>query len=155
MLAAVLVAVGSVDPANYRTKSAEHWAPAPQLTEVLDEIDRRLGEAEDARKNIIIADWHSWRPISFYLRFYPDLRRQVRLVQGPLNDLSRLEALIAIEVERARREKQPARLWVVVTQLIPHGAIDSSSVVRELAVHRREFATRDPDYHPVLIELRY
>lgn len=155
MLAGVLVAVGSVDPANYRTKSVVHWASAPQLTEVLDEIDRRFEETAGARENIIVADWHSWRPISFYLRYYPDLRRHVRLVQGPLNDFSRLEALIAIEVERGRREKQPARLWIVVTQLIPHGAIDSSAFVSELAVYRREFATHDRDYHPVLIELRY
>lgn len=155
MLIGVLVAISSIDPATYRTKSMAHWAPAPQLTEVLDDIDRRLGETAVAREDIIVADWHSWRPISFYLRYYPDLRRHVRLVQGPVNDLSRLEAQIAIEVERGRREKQSARLWIVVTRLIPHGAIDSSTVVSELAVYRREFATHDPDYHPILIELRY
>jgi hypothetical protein len=151
--AAVLVAVGSVDPASFRTKSIAHWAPSPQLTEVLDDIDRRRRDESGEWTDVILADWHSWRPISFYMRDYPDLLARVRLARGPLADASTLEAQIAREVERARREPGRTRLWVVVTRLVPHGAVLSHKLINDFAVYRREFATHDQDYHPVLLEL--
>jgi hypothetical protein len=155
LIVGVLAAACSVDPASYRTKSVAHWAAAPQLTEVLDDIERRRREDPGAWTDVIIADWHSWRPILFYLREYPDLRDRVRLVRGPLADVAKLEGQIATEVERAARERHPTRLWVIVTRLQPNGEIRSSRFVDESAVYVREFATRDPDYHPVLIEMRF
>jgi hypothetical protein len=155
LVAGVLAAAVSVDPAAYRTKSMTHWAAAPQLTEVLDDIDRRRREDPGTWMDVIIADWHSWRPISFYLRDYPGLRDRLRLVRGPLADTTRLEAQIALEITRAQRERHATRLWVVVTRLQPHGAIRSSAIVDEFAVYQHEFATRDRDYHPLLIELRF
>ena len=154
-VAGLLVAVLSIDLASYRRKSIAHWAPSPQLTEVLNDIDIRRASDSDAGVNVIIADWHSWRPISFYLRRYPDLRDSVRLVRGPLADLQHLELLVAMEAERAAREQQTTRLWIVATRLNPHRAIRNSAVVARYAIYRREFALHDPDYHPILIELRF
>jgi hypothetical protein len=155
ILAGALAAAVSVDAAAYRTKSVLHWAAAPQLTAVLDDIDRRRRESPDARTNVILADWHSWQAISFYRRDYSGLDDGLRLVRGPLADTARLEAQIALEIDRARRERRPTRMWVVVTRLNPHGAIRASKLVGEFAVYRREFPSRDRDYHPVLIELRF
>jgi hypothetical protein len=155
LLVGVLVAAVSVDPASYHTKLSKHWAAAPQLTQVLEEIDRRRRRGPDTLTNVILADWHSWRPISYYLRDYPGLRDHSRLVRGPLGDTASLESQVAQEFKRARRELRSTRLWIVVTRLQPHGAIRSSKLVNELAVYQREFASRDLDYHPVLIELRF
>lgn len=152
-VAGVLAAILAVDPASYRTKRMAHWAPSPQLTEVLDDIDRRRAGDPGADANVILADWHSWRPISFYLRQYPELRDSSRLVRGPLADAMRLEAMVMTEVGRAARERRTTRLWIVVTRLNPHRAILDSAFVRRYAVHRGEFAQYDRDYHPILIEL--
>lgn len=155
LLAGMLWVAVSADPASYRTKRSSHWASAPQLTEVLDEIDRRRDEDSGAWTDVVLADWHSWRPILYYLPAYPGLRDRVRLVRGPIADTARLESQIAGEFERASRERRNTRLWVVVTRLQPHRAIRSSKFVRELFYDQREFASSDPDYHPLLIELRY
>jgi hypothetical protein len=154
-LVAVLLAAASIDPESYRTKSETHWAAAPQLTRVLDEIERRRGEDTGRWNDVILADWHSWRPIFFYLRDYPGMQHQLRLVRGPLSDLAVLESQIANEVSSAHRDGRATRLWVVVTRLVPLGAVQSSKFVEEFAVYRHEFESQDPDYHPLLIELRF
>jgi hypothetical protein len=154
VVAAVLIAAVSVDPLSYRTKSIAHWAPSPQLTEVMDDIDRRRRADPDGPQDVLLADWHSWRPISFYLRDYPDLGGRIRLVQGPLADLAGLESQISAEVEHDLIASRPTRLWVVVTRLQPHGGIRSNPMVERFLVYRREFATHDRNYHPLLMELR-
>jgi hypothetical protein len=68
-------------------------------------------------------------------------------------DLAALESQLAAEIARAQRERRRTQLWLVVTRLDAHAAIESSPLVARHAVHRREFATGDRDYHPVLIEL--
>lgn len=155
LLAGILVVAAAVDPASYRTKLSKYWTAAPQLTKVLDEIDHRRSQEPDGLTNVVLADWHSWRPIAYYLRDYPGLQEHSRLVRGPLGDTARLEAQIAEEVERARHDRRATRLWLVITRLEPHGAIRSSELVDELAVHQHEFASQDQDYHPLLIELRF
>ncbi|MEX2148942.1 MAG: hypothetical protein WD793_01895 [Steroidobacteraceae bacterium] len=152
--AGALLAVLAHDPASYRRKSMANWAPSPQLTEVLDAIEDRRDSSANAGANVIIADWHSWRPIAFYLRQYPALRDSVRLVRGPLADLQRLADLVAMEAERAALEPRATRLWIVATRLNPHRAIREDVVVQRHAVYRREFALHDRNYHPMLIELR-
>lgn len=149
-----LVAAATVDPRSYREKSIAHWAPSPQLTAVLDAIQARQTADSGDWNEVILADWHSWRPIDYYLRRYPDLHGRSRLVRGPLADVSSLESQIAREIETAFRADCPTRLWVVVTRIDRHGAIGSSRWVRDFAVDRREFRTRDRNYHPVLFELR-
>jgi hypothetical protein len=153
MLAGVLMVAAISEPATYRTKLAVHWAAAPQHTEVLDAIERRGVDDGANWTNVILADWHSWRPIAYYLRDYPALSERVRLVRGPLANMARLEAQLAEEVDRARRERRKTRLWLVVTQLDPHRDIGSVELVEEFAVFRREFESPDLDYHPVLLEL--
>ena len=155
MLAGVLLVASKSESATYRTKLAAHWAAAPQHTEVLDVIERRSIDDRANWTNVILADWHSWRPIAYYLRDYPALSERVRLVRGPIAHMARLEAQLAEEVYRARQERQMTRLWLVVTQLDPHRAIGSSELVEEFAVYRREFESPDLDYHPLLLELRF
>lgn len=150
LVAVVLVAVVAVEPRTYASKSMAHWAPSPQLTAVLDDIESRH-EAEAGRWNdVILADWHSWRPIEYYLREYPALGADVRLVRGPIADNPALESLLTRELEAG----EPIRLWLVVTRLEPHAAIRSSGAVERFGIYRREFPSRDPAYHPLLIELR-
>lgn len=153
VVALVLSAILSVDQRTYAMKSATHWAPSPQLTDVLDDIDRRGAGSIDS-SDVIVADWHSWRPISFYLRDYPRLREHATLIRGPLADAGEFERLVEVQLERALRDSRPTRLWVVITRLDPHAAILSSEWVRDFAVYRRDFQTRDEEYHPVLFELR-
>jgi hypothetical protein len=149
-----LVAAAMVSPRSYGEKSITHWAPSPQLTAVLDAIQsRRIADSGDWN-DVILADWHSWRPIDYYLRRYPDLHGHARLVRGPLADVSSLENQVAREIQAAFRAEYPTRLWVVVTRIDRHGAIGSSRWVRDFGVDRREFPTRDRNYHPLLFELR-
>ena len=150
----VMIAAVRIDVEAWRTKSAAHWSASPQLTEVLEDISRRRREDGVLWEDVLVADWHSWRPIVYYLRRFPGLQDGLRVVRGPLGDLVSLEAQIAREVRRARRERRTTRLWIVVTQLEAHGAIRSSALVGEFDAYRREFAVHDRDYHPVLIELR-
>lgn len=152
---AVLLAAVAIDPRSYGTKLSTHWTAAPQLTEALDEIDRRFRESPGTRSNVILADWHAWRPAAYYLRDYPLLQDHVRLVRGPLADTARLEAQIEAEFARARSEGRATRLWIVITQLQPHRAIASSARVVEFSDYRREFESQDRDYHPILFELRF
>lgn len=154
LLAGVAVAAGAAGSAVYRTKLVAHWAAAPQLTAVLDELDARLPERPDSWPDVVLADWHSWRVLSYYLREYPGLSERIRLVRGPLADTAALESQIAREIERARRAGRGTRLWVVVTNLDPHDAIRASPVVKQHLAGEREFHTQDVDYHPLLIELR-
>jgi uncharacterized membrane protein len=153
LIAATLVVAVSGGAEPYRGKRSVHWAAAPQLTAVLADIDRRRRLDATIGPKVILADWHSWRPIHYYLPRQPDLQDHVRLVRGPVADLARLESQIAAEIARARRERRQLQLWLVVTRLDAHAAIESSPLVARHAVYRREFATGDRDYHPILIEL--
>jgi Dolichyl-phosphate-mannose-protein mannosyltransferase len=154
LLAGLLVVAASVNAESYRTKLSRYWAGAPQLTQVLDEIERRRSHQTGIEANVILADWHSWRPIDYYLREYPGLQEQSRLVRGALGDAAVLEAQIAKEVDRAREEGRATRLWIVITRLEPHRAVLSSELIGRFAVDQREFQSQDRDYHPILIELR-
>ena len=154
LAALVLAAVVAVDPRKYASKSIAHWAPSPQLTVVLDDIERRRLADAGRWNDVILADWHSWRPIAYYMRAYPALSVGTRLVRGPISDLPALEAMLAAELDAGRSGPLPVRLWLVVTRLESHGAIRSSRAVSLYGVYRREYSTRDRDYHPVLIELR-
>jgi hypothetical protein len=148
--AILLVAITS-DPNAYARKRSVDWAASPQLTEVLAEIaGRRAADGRDL-DDVIIADWHAWRPIHYYLPRELSLRDAVRLVRGPLADVGALESAIAEERHRALRTGRPTRLWVVVLRLDAHAAIDATLAPQ--AVYRREFMTGDRDYHPLLLEL--
>ena len=153
IVVAVLGAVLRIDLHAYGTKSSAHWSASPQLTEVLDDIDRRRRADPGDWNEVLVADWHSWRPLAYYLPRYPGLRDRLRLVRGPLADLDSLQSRIEEEIDAARRAPRATRLWIVVTQLDAHGAIGSSSNVDALDVYRREFAAWDRHYHPVLTEL--
>jgi hypothetical protein len=152
-----LVAVAYVTLAagteSFRTKRSVHWAAAPQMTDVLAEIDRRRRASDPGWSEVILADWHSWRPILYYLPRDPDLRDQARLVRGPVADLAALESQLAEEIERASRGRRPTRLWLVVTRLDAHEAIRKSATVTRYSVDQHEFSTGDRPYHPLLIEL--
>ena len=78
----------------------------------------------------------------------------MRLLRGPVADVAGLETQLSAEVERSVRERFPLRVWLVVTRLDVHAAIQKRTVVASHAVYRREFETGDRDYHPILIELR-
>jgi hypothetical protein len=147
---AVAVASGS---GPYRTKRSVHWAASPQLTDVLADIDRRRRESSEDWSDLILADWHSWRPILFYLPRKPELR-EVRLVPGPVADLATLELRLNAEVGDAVRESRATRIWLVVTRLDAHAAILESATVARHAHYCREFSPDDRNYHPVLVELR-
>ena len=153
-VAAILWVAVSAWPEAYRTKRSIDWAAAPQMTEVLAEIDDRRGEELTDWANVILADWHAWRPALFYLPRFPDLARNARLVRGPVADAAGLEAQLAAEIDRAIRQRRRTRLWLVIVRLDAHDAILSSAVVSRHAAYRRDFVTGDRDYHPVLVELR-
>jgi hypothetical protein len=154
LLVAILGVALSVGVDALRGKHAVHWAAAPQLTEVLADIERRRRQDGTGATDVILADWHSWRPILYYLPQQADLRSHARLERGPVADVARLESQLAAEIARAERERRPTRLWLVVTRLDAHAAILGSDLVTRHSVYRREFAVGDRDYHPVLIELR-
>ncbi len=56
----------------FRWKWIRHEAPSPQITEVLDELLIRRGRDSQVARNVIIADWHSWRTLDYYLRYHPE-----------------------------------------------------------------------------------
>jgi hypothetical protein len=153
LVAAILAAAlaGGVDA--YRGKRSTHWAAAPQLTEVLEEIVRRNQLATGPGPGVILADWHSWRPILYYLPRFPRLADRVGLVRGPVADAAALESQLDAMIARAPGERGASRIWLVVTNLRAHAAVLESEAVASHAVHRREFKTGDRGYHPVLIEL--
>ena len=140
-------------------KHAADWAPSPQLTQTLDEMQQRLRADPTPAKNVIIADWHSWRVLRYYLEFdtrkaYVDLRASTTLVRGPLTGHAELAALVAATRDDAQARAGVTRIWLVVTKLDRFEALLSDPLVRELAVDTRRFATHDPAYHPILVELR-
>jgi hypothetical protein len=151
---AALVAATAAGLDAYRTKRSVHWAAAPQLTAVLSEIERRRRMDPVESTDVILADWHSWRPILYYLPRQPALRDAVRLVRGPVADLGALGVQLDAEIGHAARENRTIRLWVVVTRLDAHRGIRASAAVARYAVFEHEFDTGDSDYHPLLIELR-
>ncbi|MGQ0429511.1 MAG: hypothetical protein ACT4UQ_06240, partial [Gammaproteobacteria bacterium] len=153
-LALLLLAAtaGGLEP--YRSKHSVHWTAAPQLTAVVADIARRSRNEGSAWTDVILADWHSWRPLLYYLPRAPELQQRARLVAGPVADLAALEARLAGEIDRAVAARRPTRLWLVITRLDAHAAIRRGAAVARYAVYQREFATGDRDYHPLLIELR-
>ncbi len=153
-LALMLLAATVDGPEIYRSKHSAHWAAAPQLTAVVADIARRSRNEGSAWTDVILADWHSWRPILYYLPRAPELQQRARLVAGPVADLAALEARLAGEIDRAVADRRPTRLWLVVTRLDSHAGIRRGAAVAKHAVYQREFATGDRDYHPMLIELR-
>lgn len=153
-LAAILWVGVAAWPEAYRTKRSIDWAAATQMTDVLARIDERWRESPTTWSNVIVADWHAWRPTLFYLPRFPGLARDVRLVRGPVADAVSLETQLIREIDRAIRERRPTRVWLVIAKLDAHDGILSSSTIRRHAAFRREFMTGDHDYHPVLVELR-
>ena len=154
LLGATLLVVASSGSQVYRTKLAAHWAAAPQMTEVIAEIGSRWESGADGWRNVILADWHSWRPILYYLPRNPRLQRDVQLVRGPVADLGALRSMLDAEIHRAAKERRPTRIWLVVTRLDAHaGILDSPTLVRH-SVYRHEFLTGDGTYHPYLVELQ-
>jgi hypothetical protein len=150
-LGAILLVVTTADPRAYFTKRSVDWAAAPQLTTVLADIERRRQGDGRRMDDVIVADWHAWRPILYYLPRNPALRDTVRLVRGPVADVRVLESAIAAERDRAQRAGRATRLWVVVLRLDAHAAIEAT--IAPLTLYRREFATGDREYHPILFEL--
>lgn len=162
-IAAAVILFASMVPLEPRALTMKHardWAPAPQLTKVLDEMQDRLAADPRPAANAIIADWHAWRPLEYYLErsprgrdTYAQLRTGVTLVQErPLDGVDRLAALVS----DARCSGAPGatRIWVVVVKLDRFSGILRHPLVREFGVHQRRFAEHDPLYHPVLVELR-
>lgn len=154
---AVLFAVAS--PGQHRMKHAADWAPSPQLTQALGAMQSRLRADPSPIANVIIADWHSWRVLRYYLEFdtrasYAALRDSAALVRGPVTGREALAALIADAHRDARARDGVTRVWVVITKLDRFEAVLDDPHVRGYAVHRQAFATHDADYHPVLVELR-
>lgn len=162
VMLAICIAGLPRNPGYFKWKWMGDGAPAPQLTEVLDEVLVRqiLGAGPD--RNVLIADWHSWRTFHYYLGYHPDakntyasIRDSVDLVRGPLNGMPALERLIEQEYYRAVEQGSETRVWVVVTKLDEFARIHSSPLVSRYGVYRKEFATHEPRYHPELIELQF
>jgi hypothetical protein len=149
--AIVLVAALIADPQAYLGKRSVDWVAAPQLTEVLADIATRRQADGRQMEDVIVADWHAWRPILYYLPRWPVLNDAVDLVRGPLADVRVLESEIASVLDTAQKTGRPTRVWVIVLRLDTHAAIESA--VAPQIVYRREFNTGDRDYHPLLIEL--
>lgn len=163
-IAAVVILFASMVPLEPRALTMKHardWAPAPQLTEVLDEMQDRLAADPTPAANVIVADWHAWRPLEYYLErsphgrdTYARLRMETTLVQErPLVGVDRLSAL----VEAAHCTGAPVgstRVWVVIVKLDRFADFLTHPLVGAYGVHQRRFATHDPLYHPVLVEMR-
>lgn len=147
---------------HFRWKWMRDGAPSPQLTEVLDDVLARRQLDGPAVRNVIVADWHSWRVIDYYLRYHPEASRthtetrdSTKLVRGPLNAMPVLEDLLQEEYRQAVENREPTRVWVIVTKLDQFRGLGATPLVRQFGVYTNEFATQDPVYHPQLIELRF
>ncbi|MCA1799508.1 MAG: glycosyltransferase family 39 protein [Xanthomonadaceae bacterium] len=156
----LFVSMLPLEPQALTMKHARDWAPAPQLTEVLDEMQGRLAADPTPAANVIVAEWHAWRPLEYYLErsphgrdTYARLRNEATLLQErPLDGVERLAALVA----EARCSGAPGatRVWVIVVKLDRFIEIVEHPQITAFGVHQRRFAEHDPLYHPVLIELR-
>lgn len=152
----MLVAAVPRDFTYHRHKHMRDGAPSPQLTAVLDVIAQRT-EHDPSMSSAIVADWHSWRPLDYYLNRsprglhdYAALRADTPLLRGPLNEL---EALVE-RVDDARAAGA-TRVWLVVTKLTTLGDVLEHPLVERYGVRSQRFGAHVVDYHPVLIELRF
>jgi hypothetical protein len=157
-----LINFSSIALNTHKFKHADDWAPSPQLSEVLNEIQDRYKNNKQFNSNIIIADWHSWRPIRYYLITdpagkinYREIRENVVLVRGPLNDQDRLRQYITEEYAQSESNKNLTRVWVVVTKLTSFKTLHSTPVFKEYTKYSKEFAVHDKHYHPQLYELHF
>lgn len=149
-------------PDYFRWKWISHGAPSPQITEVLDELLIRHGNGDRLARNVIIADWHSWRTLDYYLLHnakgstaYLAIRESAELVKGPLNAVPELQRLIEQERRRAVESGLATRVWVVVTKLDSFAGFRESRVVEQYGAYQKDFSTHDETYHPQLTELRF
>jgi hypothetical protein len=161
MLATVLLFL-PVNDDYLRWKWIRDDAPSPQITDVLDELLTRQSLVNGNMRNVIIADWHAWRAMDYYLEHHPKtvntysaLRATTELIRGPLNGLKPLERLVQSEQRRATESGMPTRAWIVVTKLDELSGIHSTEIVRKFGVFKKAFAEHDAFYHPELIELRF
>jgi hypothetical protein len=150
----------SADMSYHRVKHIEQAAASPQMTEVLDAIQLRYRERPGVERNVIISDPHSWRMLHYYLGVntagrhrYADVYENVKLPRERLRDVSELSAFLRAECAQVAAGDRRARVWIVLTHQDRFGGIVSSSFVRDNRTHERRFATHDPGYHPLLIEL--
>jgi hypothetical protein len=146
----------------YKWKWTREGAPSPQITQVLDELLVLQAQDSSVARNVIIADWHSWRTLRYYLGRHPQasktyavLRESTELVRGPLNELPELERLLVAQQRRASEDGHATRVWLVVTKLDRLAGIRATPLVQQYSVRQKDFATHDATYHPQLTELRF
>ncbi len=165
MSSIILVVIASLpsDLTFFRTKSIEYGAGAPQLTRVLKVIQERYEMDSQFVENIIMTDWHSWRPLEYYMKVSPKGRKEYReiaanveLVRGPLNSVGSLSKQIEqVHNQVDCKSLGTRRVWIVVTKLSEFSQIRFNPLVRKYSVYEHEFEGYDPEYHPLLIELRF
>lgn len=161
IVVAMLILFIPVDAGYHRTKHMRDGAPSPQMTEVLDEILRRYHGDGSPVANVIVGDWHSWRPLRHYLEVsprgrttYSSITAHSTLVRGPLNDVDELADLLGQVRAEAQGGYGTTRVWLVVTKQSSFESIAGHPLVTEFGVRVDRYAMHDPIYHPVLIELR-
>lgn len=157
LIATALAVAWPADLGRHFGKRFADGAPAPQHTRVLDALDARLAGRTDAGVEVILADWHSWRPLRHYLGRprYAALDARVTLLRGSLDSVDDMAAELERLRARAATTGSDTRVWLVVTKLRTLRALLTHPLVERHAVDRREFETGDAEYHPVLVELRF
>jgi len=150
------------DLSYHKFKQYSEWAPSPQLTKVLDELLIRYQHDNYYKSNIIITDWHSWRPVFYYLNTHPvshkayaTLKENAQLIKGPINDQKKMLDIILSAYEKNRKENANTRIWLIITKLKQFPEIRSNKFIKTYKTYEKEFATHDKDYHPLLIELSF
>jgi hypothetical protein len=128
-------------------------------------INERLRDVDSYDQDIILADWHSWVVMNYYINTHPtrshkyaDIRKNVLLVRpGSANSVRVLHTQLARTqylVSNQKNDNFRVRVWVVVTKLDRFSSIANSPFVMENLAFQKDFETVDDRYRPRLFELR-
>lgn len=147
------------NPGYHRHKHLPDGAGSPELTRVLDRVLADLTDST-ADEHVIVADWHSWRPLHHYLtrsrwgaRDYALVAARAALVRGPVNDAAALATEVAARIRAAQQDGTELRVWLVITKLRTMSTVLDDEVVSAHAISVTRLPAGEPDYHPIVVEL--
>lgn len=155
----IVVAMAPWNPSYFHHKRITDGAAAPELTRVLVPV-LRSAAMEPTVEQIVVADWHSWRPLQHYFKRgfsrvagLGELGARVTLVRGPVDDADALVAQVLSHLDEADSRDAYIRIWLVVCKLRTMAPALDDRRLRRYVVDTVAYPTPDPDYYPIVVEL--